>query len=143
MTGISIVITNSCNYLDGCLDGAYITAKAFSEGLSIPMHAASFIIMLCLTVFAFTTILGWNFYGESCLSYLYGERFHIKKLYRLIYISCIFLGAYLSPRLSWSIANIFNALMALPNLIAIFLLSPITIAETRIFLRKALKKRQS
>ena len=135
MTGLSIVLTNSCNYAEKNLDGAYITAKAFSKGLYLSEQTALFIVMLCLIVFAFTTIIGWNIYGERCLDYLFGEKPYLTVIYRLIYIASIFVGSFLSTEIIWTIANIFNALMAFPNLIALFFLSPIIATETRIFLK--------
>lgn len=136
MTGLSIIITDSCSYSKFSFYGSNITAKAFSDGLMLSERISSFIVMLCLVVFAFTTIIGWNFYGERCLDYLFGEKNSLVHIYRAIYIMGIFFGAYLSPQFAWTVANVFNALMAFPNLVALLLLSPIVIGETKFFLKR-------
>ena len=85
--------------------------------------------MLCLVFFAFTTILGWSYYGERCFEFLFGTK-HIK-LYRVIFVIMVALGGFLKLELIWIIADIVNGLMALPNLIALLTLSPVIIRETK------------
>ena len=93
--------------------------------------------MTSLAFFAFTTIRGWNYYSEKCLEYLAGAE-RVKALYafRALYVAMVFAGPYLTVSAVWSIADIFNGLMAFPNLIALILLSGIVANETKTFLAK-------
>ena len=97
--------------------------------------------MICLIFFAFTTILGWDYYSERCLEYLSGGKMKAVKVFRWIYILAVFIGPYMTVSAVWTIADIFNGLMAIPNMIAIFALSGIVVKETRDFFRK--KKHQA
>ena len=127
MTGLSIVITGTWNT---GLEGVAITTAAFQKGLPFPPTVASFSLMLCLVFFAFTTILGWDYYGERCLEYLFNRNKTAVKTYRWLYILCVFIGPYMTVAAVWNIADIFNALMALPNLIALLALSGVIKKET-------------
>lgn len=131
MTGLTIVITGAW---DMGLDGIAVTTKAFQLGLPFPNAVASFILMICLVFFAFTTILGWNYYSEKCLEYLVGGKTNIVKTYRWIYILAVFIGPFMTISAVWTIADIFNGLMALPNLIAIIALNGVVVAETKKYL---------
>lgn len=133
LTGLSIVITNSYNI---GLEGVSVTTNAFKQGLPFNATLSSFILMMCLVFFAFTTILGWNYYSERCLEYLTHTNQKIVKAYRWIYILAVFIGPFMTVSAVWTIADIFNALMALPNLIALFALHRVVISETRLFLKK-------
>ena len=133
MTGLSIVISGS--HSKG-LEGVDITVDAFANGLPFPREAASFILMICLSVFAFTTILGWNYYSERCLTYLLGHHKGIQAAYRWIYIAAIFIGPYLTVEAVWDIADIFNGLMALPNIAALLVLSGTVKRETEDYLAR-------
>lgn len=133
MTGLVIVITGSW---DMGLEGVAVTTKAFQMGLPFPEQAASFILMLCLVFFAFTTILGWNYYSEKCLEYLVGDRPGILKGYRWLYIAAVFIGPFMTVSAVWTIADIFNGLMALPNLVAVIALSGVVVSETKKYLDK-------
>ena len=137
MTGLSIVITETWNT---GLEGVAITTAAFQKGLPFPPFVASFSLMLCLVFFAFTTILGWDYYGERCLEYLFDRNMTAVKTYRWLYILCVFIGPYMTVAAVWNIADIFNALMALPNLIALLALSSVVVAETKKYLDNAKKK---
>ena len=86
-----------------------------------------------MTLFAFTTILGWNYYGERCAYYLFGKKVILP--YRLLYVLIIALGATLKLELIWIIADIGNGLMAIPNLIGLLVLSPVIVEETNKYLR--------
>lgn len=130
MTGLAIVITGSW---DMGLDGVDVSIKAFQMGLPFPSEAASFILMVCLVFFAFTTILGWNYYSERCLEYLTNGKKKIIKSYRWLYILCVLIGPFMTVSAVWTIADIFNGLMALPNLIAIIALSGVVVKETKQF----------
>lgn len=103
MTGLTIVITGA---YDMGLDGVAVTTKAFQLGLPFPSKVASFILMVCLVFFAFTTILGWDYYSERCLEYLTGHKQKIVKAYRWVYILCVFVGPYMTVKAVWTIARI-------------------------------------
>ena len=133
MTGLSIVISGTWNV---GLEGVEVTTKAFQMGMPFPPVVPSFILMLCLVFFAFTAILGWNYYGERCLEYLTNGRMKIVMGYRYLYILAVFIGPFMTVEAVWKIADIFNALMALPNLIALAALSPVVIAETKAYFNK-------
>lgn len=132
MTGLAIVITGTWNM---GLEGVEVTNRAFQLGLPLPDQAASFILMVCLVFFAFTTILGWDYYSEKCLEYLVKGNSKIVKGYRWLYILAIFIGPFMTVSAVWTIADIFNGLMALPNLIAVIALSGVVVAETNKFFK--------
>ena len=131
MTGLSIVIAGS--WLDPKLEGVAITMDAFQKGLPFPGFIATFSLMLCLVFFAFTTILGWDYYGERCVEYLFNRNKAVVKGYRWLYILAVFIGPYMTVAAVWNIADIFNALMAFPNLIALLALSGVVVKETKEF----------
>lgn len=133
MTGLSIVITETWNT---GLEGVAITTAAFQKGLPFPPFVASFSLMLCLVFFAFTTILGWDYYGERCLEYLFNRNKAAVTTYRWLYIICVFIGPYMTVAAVWNIADIFNALMAFPNLIALLALSGVVVKETKDFFKR-------
>ena len=134
MTGLSIVMAGS--YTKD-LKGVEITTDAFRYGLPFPAGVSSFLLMMCLTVFAFTTILGWNYYSERCLSYLIGGSNHrVTVIYRWIYVAAVFIGPYLTVEAVWNLADIFNGLMALPNVTALIGLSGVVSSETRDYLSR-------
>lgn len=130
MTGLSIVITQSWLPELG-LQGVQITSRAFQVGLPFSSQVSAFILMLCLIFFAFTTILGWDYYGERCLEYFTNGSKGAVKCYRWLYIAAVFVGPYLTVAAVWTIADIFNALMAIPNIIALLALSGVVAKETR------------
>lgn len=132
MTGLAIVITGAW---DMGLEGVAVTTKAFQIGLPFPKEVSSFILMVCLVFFAFTTILGWDFYSERCLEYLTGTT-KLVKPYRWLYILCVFIGPYMTVSAVWTIADIFNGLMAIPNLIAVLALSGVVAKETKDYMRR-------
>ena len=133
MTGFSIVLTGA--YTQG-LEGFAVTAYAFQAGLPFSAKVCEGILMLCLIFFAFTTILGWDYYSERCLEYLTGKHELTMKVYRWLYILAVFIGPFLTVSAVWTIADIFNALMALPNLVAILALSGVVVAETRSYFKR-------
>lgn len=124
LTGLSILVTGQWT-VEG-LQGAPLTQAAFASLFGNP---GSLALTFSLVLFAFTTILGWSYYGERCFEFLFGTRFIL--LYRLVFIAMVALGGFLHLDVIWVIADIVNGLMALPNLIALLALSPIIIAETR------------
>ena len=133
MTGLSIVLMGTWNT---GLEGVDITSAAFQQGLPFPAQVSAFALMLCLVFFAFTTILGWNYYGERCVEYLFNRNQTVVKSYRYLYILAVFIGPYMTVEAVWNIADIFNALMALPNLIALLALSGVVVAETKDYFQR-------
>ena len=131
MTGLSIVLTGA--WQQEGLEGVQVTTYAFQNGLPIPAQVSAFLLMLCLVFFAFTTILGWDYYSERCLEYLTGSKGKSIMVYRWLYIIAVFIGPYMTVKAVWTIADIFNGLMAIPNMIAIFVLSGVVVKETKDF----------
>ncbi len=134
MTGLSIVLTGA--WQQEGLEGVQVTTYAFQTGLPLPAQLVSFLLMLCLVFFAFTTILGWDYYSERCLEYLSGKNKKAILIYRWLYILAVFIGPYMTVKAVWTIADIFNGLMAIPNMIAIFALSGVVVKETREFFKR-------
>ncbi|MBQ8317941.1 MAG: alanine:cation symporter family protein [Lachnospiraceae bacterium] len=130
MTGISVVLTGA--HEQG-LEGVAVTIFAFENGLPFPAKVSSFILMLCLVFFAFTTILGWDYYSERCLEYLNGGNKKGLMVFRILYILAVFIGPYMTVSAVWTIADIFNGMMAFPNMIALFALSGVVAKETKDF----------
>ena len=130
MTGIVLVLTGAWNNPE--LAGATVTNYAFAQGLGTSIGAT--IVTVGLLFFAFTTILGWCYYGERCFVYLIGIRG--VKLYRLAYIVLVGLGSFLHLNLIWIIADIVNGLMAFPNLIALIGLRKVVIEETKDYFQR-------
>lgn len=130
LTGLSIVMMGS--YTVKGIEGVQVTTDAFQKGLSfLPGQVSAFILMVCLVFFAFTTILGWDYYGERCLEYLTNRNKAAVQVYRWLYILAVFIGPYMTVAAVWTIADIFNGLMAIPNIIALFALSGVVAKETR------------
>lgn len=123
----ALVILTATEWTSG-ENGASLTSLSFDAALpGIGQH----IVAIALAVFAFTTILGWSFYGEKCFQYLFGTRAIM--LYRVVFVLAIPVGAMASLDFIWLVADTFNALMAIPNLIALALLSPVVFKLTRDF----------
>ncbi len=136
LTGFSILLTGAQDkFVPGTFEGVNITTTAWKSGLPWNENVSAFILMICLAFFAFTTILGWDYYSERCLEYLTGSQKFIKP-YRILYIAAVFIGPYLTVAAVWNIADIFNGLMAFPNLIALFALSGVVGKETREYFAK-------
>lgn len=111
--------------------GASLTAAAFNSGLPV---IGQYVVTLGLAVFAFTTIIGWSFYGERCTEYLFGLK--AVPVFRVIWVLAIPIGATQELNLAWLIADTLNAMMALPNLIALILLSPVVFKLTRDYVQR-------
>ena len=134
MTGLALTITGQPYQTPGAAEGAAATMNAFSQGLPfLPQAVTDFLLTISLVLFGFTTILGWDYYSERCLEYLSGGRCRIVALYRWLYIAAVFAGPYMTVSAVWGIADIFNGLMAIPNMIALLALSGVVAAETRSF----------
>ena len=135
MTGLAIVLTGAWQQTG--LEGAAVTSFAFQQGLwFLPGSVSSFILMICLAFFAFTTILGWDYYSERCLQYLVGDRKGVLMAYKWLYIIAVFIGPYLTVSAVWTMADIVNGLMAFPNVIALILLSGVVAKETKKYIDK-------
>ena len=128
LTGLTILITG---VWDGNLNGVSLTQAAFARVFA---NFGPVLLSVFLVLFAFTTILGWNYYGERCFEFLFGVRYI--RVYRLLFVLMIVLGGFVGLEAVWIIADIVNALMALPNLIALLVLSPIVISETKKYFDK-------
>ncbi len=131
ITGISIVLTGAWKVKG--LEGVGITTYAFQKGLPFPEEVSQFVLMVCLAFFAFTTILGWDYYSERCITYLSGGKQSSVRIFRWLYILAVFAGPYMTVSAVWTIADIFNGLMAIPNMIALFALSGVVARETKDF----------
>jgi AGCS family alanine or glycine:cation symporter len=125
ITGIGLVMGG---LYTGDLTGAALTTETFNQLLPGP---GGWIVTIGLIFFAYSTVLGWCYYGEKCFEYLFGSK--SIKGYRVVYTLSVLVGAVMNLGLVWSIADIFNGLMAIPNLIGLLGLSGIVVAETKRF----------
>lgn len=129
LTGLTILVTGQWSVAG--LEGAPLTQAAFASVFGQPGALA---LTISLALFAYTTILGWSYYGERCIEFLFGTKSILP--YRLVFVAMVALGGFLKLDLIWTIADIVNGLMTLPNLIALLALSPIIIKETRQYFAK-------
>lgn len=123
LTGLTIIVSG---FWSSDMNGAALTNAAFSA--AFPAFGGYF-LMISLVLFAFTTILGWNYYGERCAEYLFGVKIILP--YRIVFIVLVACGAFLKLESIWVLADIVNGLMAVPNLIALIGLSGVVAAETK------------
>ena len=128
MTGLALVLTG---VWQGDAAGAAMTSAAFASAYGA---AGSSLLTIALVLFAFTTILGWNYYGERACIYLFGTKGVLP--YRVIFIALIASGGFLKLEAIWILADIVNGLMAIPNLIALMALSGVVVAETESYLAR-------
>lgn len=128
LTGLSIIVTNGWST---DLNGATLTQFAFGQVFG---NIGQIALTISLVLFAFTTILGWSYYGERCFEFLFGSKSIV--VYRVLYVIMIAIGGYISLETIWVLADIVNGLMAFPNLIALLGLSPIIISETKKYFNK-------
>lgn len=128
MTALVIILTGAWNSGE---NGALMSSLAFTTALG---DAGRHIITFGLVVFSFTTMLGWSYYGERCGEYLFGVKIILP--FRLAWVIAIFYGAIKDLEFVWLVADVLNGLMAIPNLIALLLLSPVIFATTREYLSK-------
>ncbi|MEG1311532.1 MAG: sodium:alanine symporter family protein [Romboutsia sp.] len=125
LTGFALILSGVWK---SDLNGALMTQAAFENVL--PSIGPLF-LTISLSLFAFTTILGWSYYGERCFEFLFG----VKGIngYRILFVTMLLLGSFLKLELVWIIADIVNGLMAIPNLIALIALSPVVVSETKLY----------
>ena len=131
MTGlvlISSIMKNPEIDMGAIRDGGVLTTLAFDQ---IP-YIGPFILVVGIITFAFSTILGWAYYGERCVEYFAGKK--ILTGYKVLYLAVAVIAPIVSLNLVWLIADTLNAMMAIPNLIAVLLLSPVIVAETKKYL---------
>lgn len=124
MTGLVLILTGTW---DSGKNGAELTSFAFSHGL--PGQWGNIIVAVGLILFAYSTILGWSYYGEKSIEYLLGEA--AVRPYRAIFVIFVGVGAILKLDLVWALADVFNGLMAFPNLVGLLALTPVIVSETK------------
>ncbi len=135
MTGLAIIVSG---VWDSGASGAVLSSASFEAAMP---GVGRYLLAIALSVFAFTTILGWAYYGEKCWEYLLGTR--CEKPFRILWTLAILLGAVLSLDFAWLVADTLNALMAIPNLISLLLLTPVIVALTRAYFAKPEAERLS
>ena len=136
MTGLALTLTGQ-KFGSEALQGAAATMNAFSTGIPfLKPVITDFILMMSLVLFGFTTILGWDYYSERCLEYLTGGNLCPVLVYRWLYICAVFVGPYMTISAVWGIADIVNGLMAVPNMIALIVLSGVIARETKDYFRR-------
>ncbi len=135
MTGLTIVMANQYS---GSYDGADLTSKSFEMFLG---SAGSYIVAIGLIFFAFSTIVGWSYYGEKCFGYLTGQRG--LGIYKIVFVLFVLVGAIAHLDTVWKFADVMNGLMAFPNLIGLLLLSGVVASETNKFLKVAKKEKEA
>lgn len=138
LTAFAILISGQADAFYGISAGTDLTILAFST--SIGMKAASMIIAVCIAMFAFSTLLSWSLYGSRCFEFMFGMVGG--KVYQAIYVIFVVVGATVKLGLVWTIADAANALMAIPNLIAVLLLSPMVAKLTKEYLSQHKKQKQ-
>jgi AGCS family alanine or glycine:cation symporter len=132
ITGIVLVMAGQYT---GGLTGASLTSASFEAFLGT---AGSFIVSIGIILFAYSTVLGWSYYGEKCFAYLFGDKSVMA--YRIVFVVMVFFGSILALELVWNFADMMNGLMAIPNLIALVALSGVVVAETKDFMAKVKPK---
>lgn len=133
LTGLIILTSNQ--YLDGelsNLSGALLTSAAFQDTIGI---AGKYVVTIASILFALSTLIGWSYYGDACLGYLTNRNKTIIMIYKILYVLVVIVGATVELDLVWAIADTFNGLMAIPNLIALLILSPIVIKLTKKYIK--------
>lgn len=133
ITGLVLGVTNVLGSVDEngmMLKGAALTIDAFDQAIA---WGGGYIVTIAIILFGFTTILGWAYYGEKCAEYLFG--INAVPFYRALFTLVIIPGAILELEIVWKISDVFNGLMAFPNLIALCALSPLVVSETNAFLK--------
>ena len=134
MTGLVLVTTimkNPAINIDEAVNGGELTTMAFGQ---IPFFGP-LILVVGIISFAYSTILGWAYYGERCVEYFAGKAGLLP--YRLLYVAVLLVAPVLTLDLVWKVADILNALMAIPNLTAVLLLSPVIVKETKKYIKKS------
>jgi len=134
LTGLSIVLSGAYANAEG-LRGAAVTQLAWSSTFPWNPVISEALVAICLALFAFTTILGWDYYSERCIEYLTNSQKAVK-IYRILFVLFTFAGPFLALDVVWNIADICNGLMAFPNLIALVALGGVVSKETKKYFEK-------
>ena len=134
-TIVMCTLTGLCILVSGALplgqNGSEATAMAFKIGFGSFSFVGSFILTFCLVVFAFASIIGWYFYASESIRYLFGGETAVK-VYRILYVLAVFIGPFIRAQTAFALSDIFNALMAMPNLLALFMLRKDVVLEKRL-----------
>ena len=133
LTGLCVVMTGAN---EQGLEGVEVTMWAFGHGLPWPELCGFVILAICLALFAFSTILGWDYYAERCFDYLTNGNKGAIKAYRWLYVAAVAIGPFLPLAVVWDFADLMNGLMAFPNLVALFALSGVVAKETADFWKR-------
>ena len=143
MTGLSVVIAfypqltgPSPDTWNAGLEGAALTSAAFTANLGGDGSSIKYLLMICLVFFAFTTILGWDYYSERCIDYLTKGNKVVIYIFRALYIVAVFIGPYMTVTEVWTIADITNGLMAIPNCISLIALNNVVASTTKDFFQR-------
>ena len=134
LTGLSIILTGAYANTDE-LRGAAVTQLAWAKTFPWPEDVSKFLVAICLALFAFTTILGWDYYSERCVEYLTNSKKAVL-VFRVLFVLFTFAGPFLALDVVWNIADVFNGLMAVPNLIALVALGGVISKETKAYFAK-------
>ncbi|SDK35238.1 alanine/glycine:cation symporter family protein [Sediminibacillus albus] len=134
ITGLTIVMAGQYS---GGLDGADLTSESFGVFLG---NTGTYIVAIGIIFFAFSTLVGWSYYGEKCFGYLFSEK--AIPYYRLVFVLFVFVGSVAALDVVWGVADVMNGLMAFPNLIGLLGLSGVVAAETKRFLKIAKEEKQ-
>jgi len=129
MTALVIILTGAWTSGE---NGAALSTLAFDTALP---GVGSYVVTIGLVIFAFTTVLGWSYYGERCAEFLFGIKIILP--YRMLWLMAIMVGALVKLEFIWLLADVLNGLMAIPNLIALVALSPVVFQLTRSYLQKS------
>lgn len=139
ITGLVLAMTNAWSYVNPAtgkaLTGAPLTTLAFETGLP---GVGKYIVAIGIILFAYSTILGWAYYGEKCAEYLLGTKVLLP--YRWLWVIAVFIGTAVQLPFVWNLADVLNGLMAVPNLIGLLLLSGVIVSETRDFVQNVRAK---
>ncbi|MCR5674222.1 MAG: alanine:cation symporter family protein [Lachnospiraceae bacterium] len=140
MTAIVVLSSGAIDLNTGLVNegvnDATLVAHAFRASLGRP---GEWFVVVCITLFAFTTVMGWSYYGAKVTEYLFGV--FAAKIYRVIFLLLIVFGAVMESNLAWDISDTFNGLMMIPNLIGILSLTPLTVKLTRNYVDRRMKGR--
>ena len=130
MTGF-VILTSSLDIWGGELTSSALTSAAFNQTLGT---VGSLVIILCAALFGYSTILGWSYYGEKCFEYLFGVKKKI--IYKGIFLFAVFFGSITQVDIVWNVSDMFNGMMAIPNLIALLFLGGVVVEEVKKYFGK-------
>jgi AGCS family alanine or glycine:cation symporter len=141
LTAVVVLSSGAIDLKSGLVKGkvndATLVAEAFGASLG---KTGEWFVVLCITLFAFTTVMGWSYYGAKVTEYLFGVTW--AKIYRVVFILLIVFGAIMESNLAWDISDTFNGLMMIPNLIGILTQIPLIIKLTRNYIDRRLKGKE-